>query len=114
MINVFGTFAPPHDSLVQCTVQTNAAMWSWSVRRALEFRQKLSVLLRKCLTTSKTSLKTEDVNLLINRIRNVGVLAHIDAGKTTTTERMLYYAGFLSRMGSKLIIRNNIIYMWLS
>ncbi len=35
----------------------------------------------------------------LDRVRNIGIIAHIDAGKTTTTERVLYYTGVIHRIG---------------
>jgi len=45
-------------------------------------------------TTVKTSGK-----VALDRVRNIGIMAHIDAGKTTTTERILYYTGRTHKMG---------------
>lgn len=43
--------------------------------------------------------KKADTRLDLTRVRNIGIIAHIDAGKTTTTERVLYYTGMLHRIG---------------
>lgn len=62
----------------------------------LTFRCQRTLSTTRGFQLQKSPTKETD----LSKIRNIGVMAHIDAGKTTTTERILYHTGFSRYMGN--------------
>jgi elongation factor G len=69
------------------------------VRIYLLFIFKVSMGKSATLVELKQKDKTVARSFTLGRIRNIGIIAHIDAGKTTVTERILYYSGRTYKIG---------------
>ncbi|KAH3671729.1 hypothetical protein OGAPHI_000434 [Ogataea philodendri] len=75
-------------------------MISRGVRLGSVFLSQGRRLFHSSLARNSTDHHAELLKTPLDKVRNIGIIAHIDAGKTTTTERMLYYSGVTGRIGN--------------
>ncbi len=61
--------------------------------------------------SGKSRREVENRDRPLSKVRNIGIIAHIDAGKTTTTERILFYAGRVHKIGE--VHNGNTVMDWM-
>jgi elongation factor G len=93
LVGLFSSF-----SRARQIVLLTKPVFAWNSLAVVESSTRLSKSQPRYLRRfSSTTASLTPTNL--ERTRNIGIIAHIDAGKTTTTERMLYYSGFTRTIG---------------
>src|SRR6185503_14093840 len=65
----------------------------------LDTRDRVRPVVANPSSRERTTLTATTTYLDLATVRNIGIMAHIDASKTTTTERILYYTGISYKIG---------------